>query len=63
MPGDRIPTDLFTAKGEPVLVTQLCNRCGHMKPLAAFGLRRIGGKLRSIATCKTCRGAYPRRQP
>ena len=53
----RIPCDLFTADGTPVIVTMVCTRCHRMKPLRAFGLRRIDGKLRSIAQCKRCRRA------
>lgn len=52
-----IPADLFTATGEPVEITQTCTRCRQAKPLRAFGLRRIGGKIRSIPQCKRCRGS------
>jgi hypothetical protein len=50
-----IPCRLFTEDGEEVFITQICTKCGLTKPLKAFGLRRVGRKLRSISQCKACR--------
>lgn len=62
-PAKRAPTPcrLFTAEGVEVFVSQVCTKCHRMKPLAAFGLRRMAdGKIRSIPQCKVCRGGEPR---
>lgn len=55
----RSPIDprVFTSNGEEVEITLTCLQCHAMKPLKEFGLRRMGdGKVRSISTCKECRG-------
>jgi hypothetical protein len=52
-----ISTALFNADGRPVYVTMLCPKCRKVKPLRAFGLRRLAGRLRSISQCKRCRGS------
>lgn len=51
----RIEPRVFLASGEEVLITQVCTRCHQMKPLKEFGLRRLGGVVRSISQCKVCR--------
>ncbi len=50
------PARVFTADGEEVLITLRCPHCRKVKPLSAFGLRRMAdGKIRSCPWCRTCR--------
>jgi ribosomal protein S27AE len=55
MPRARRDRRVFNAAGVEVFITQVCTRCGAAKPLASFGLRLVGGKLRSIPQCSPCR--------
>ncbi len=54
----RRPAQVFDSSGAPVIIRYPCSKCGRMKPLAAFGLRRMGnGQLRNNPQCGPCRGS------
>jgi hypothetical protein len=47
---------VFDEEGQEVFVRKTCPHCGKVKPLAAFGLRRMGdGKIRCCPWCSACR--------
>ncbi len=50
------PAQVYDAEGRPVLITMACPHCHQVKPLAAFGLRRMAnGQIRNCPWCKGCR--------
>lgn len=54
---------VFTAEGHEVFITKPCPRCRRLRPLSAFGLRRMNdGTVRDAPWCKECRN-YPGRIP
>jgi hypothetical protein len=57
-PRRRRPTSIFDGDGNEVLITLMCLKCHHIRPLAQFGLRRMpDGAIRNQPWCRTCRGA------
>jgi hypothetical protein len=57
-PRRRRPTAIFDGDGNEVLITLMCLKCHHIRPLAQFGLRRMpDGAIRNQPWCRTCRGA------
>jgi hypothetical protein len=57
-PRRRRPTSIFDGEGNEVLITLMCLKCHHIRPLAQFGLRRMpDGAIRNQPWCRTCRGA------
>jgi hypothetical protein len=60
----RRPAELFDRDGNPVIVRYPCTECGRMKPVAAFGIRKMNrGELRANTICGPCRGAYQAKRP
>jgi hypothetical protein len=60
----RRPAELFDREGNPVIVRYPCTKCGRMKPVAAFGIRKMNrGELRANTICGPCRGAYVAKKP
>lgn len=50
------PARIFDVDGNEVFVSLRCLHCGETKPLAKFGLRRMGdGKIRNCPWCTACR--------
>ncbi len=50
------PPRVFDADGREVFVSLRCPHCGKTRPLAQFGLRKMGdGKIRNCPWCKACR--------
>ncbi len=57
-PRRRRPSSIFDSDGHEVLITLMCLKCHHIRPLAQFGLRRMpDGAIRNQPWCRTCRGA------
>ena len=57
-PRRRRPASIFDGEGNEVLITLMCLKCHHIRPLAQFGLRRMpDGAIRNQPWCRTCRGA------
>jgi hypothetical protein len=57
-PRRRRPSSIFDTDGNEVLITLMCLKCHHIRPLAQFGLRRMpDGAIRNQPWCRTCRGA------
>jgi len=57
-PRRRRPAAIFDGEGNEVLITLMCLKCHHIRPLAQFGLRRMpDGAIRNQPWCRTCRGA------
>lgn len=49
---------VYDADGNEVLISLMCAKCRSLKPLAAFGLRKMAdGAIRNQPWCRTCRGA------
>jgi hypothetical protein len=70
VPGDARPrrrrgSAIYDAEGNEVLITLMCLKCHHIRPLAQFGLRRMpDGAVRNQPWCRSCRGAAtPKREP
>lgn len=52
----RRPARVFDGEGNEVFITLTCPRCRRTRPLAQFGLRRMGDKkIRNAPWCKACR--------
>lgn len=50
------PSRVFDEAGNEVFITMMCPHCRRMRPLRAFGLRRMaGGQIRNCPWCKACR--------
>lgn len=64
-PRRRRASTIFDGDGNEVLITLVCLKCHHIRPLAQFGLRRMpDGAIRNQPWCRTCRGAAtPKRKP
>jgi hypothetical protein len=64
-PRRRRASTIFDGDGHEVLITLMCLKCHHIRPLAQFGLRRMpDGAIRNQPWCRTCRGAAtPKRKP
>jgi hypothetical protein len=64
-PRKRRASAVFDADGHEVLITLMCLKCHHMRPLAQFGLRKMpDGAIRNQPWCRGCRGAAtPKRKP
>jgi hypothetical protein len=57
-PRRRRATAIFDGDGNEVLITLMCLKCHHIRPLAQFGLRRMpDGAIRNQPWCRPCRGA------
>lgn len=57
-PRRRRASTIFDGDGNEVLMTLMCLKCHHIRPLAQFGLRRMpDGAIRNQPWCRTCRGA------
>jgi hypothetical protein len=57
-PRRRRASTIFDTDGNEVLITLMCLKCHHIRPLAQFGLRRMAdGAIRNQPWCRTCRGA------
>ncbi len=57
-PRRRRPSSIFDTEGNEVLITLMCLKCHHIRPLAQFGLRRMpDGAIRNQPWCRSCRGA------
>jgi hypothetical protein len=53
---------VFDIEGREVFITKLCPRCHAMRPLSAFGLRRMGnGSIRDCPWCRRCRSLATRK--
>jgi hypothetical protein len=47
---------VFDEEGREVFITKLCPHCRLVKPLRAFGLRKMGnGQIRCCPWCRACR--------
>jgi len=54
----RRSADLFDAEGNPVHINLTCLCCKTVKPLAAFGLRKMpNGIIRNQPWCRNCRSS------
>jgi hypothetical protein len=64
-PRRRRGSAIYDGDGNEVLITLMCLKCHHVRPLAQFGLRRMpDGAVRNQPWCRTCRGsATPKRKP
>ena len=64
-PRKRRASAVFDADGHEVLITLMCLKCRHVRPLAQFGLRKMpDGAIRNQPWCRGCRGAAtPKRRP
>ena len=52
----RRSSELFDVEGNPVQITLTCLCCKEVKPLAAFGLRKMpNGVVRNQPWCRACR--------
>jgi hypothetical protein len=57
-PRKRRKSAVYDADGNEVLVSLTCLKCRALKPLAQFGLRKMGdGAIRNQPWCRGCRGA------
>jgi hypothetical protein len=57
-PRRRRASTIYDGDGNEVLITLMCLKCHHIRPLAQFGLRRMpDGAIRNQPWCRTCRGA------
>lgn len=57
-PRRRRASTIYDGDGHEVLITLMCLKCHHIRPLAQFGLRRMpDGAIRNQPWCRTCRGA------
>lgn len=55
-PRKRRKSAVYDFEGREVLITLKCLKCGAMKPLTMFGLRKMGdGAIRNQPWCRTCR--------
>jgi hypothetical protein len=55
-PRKRRKSAVYDADGNEVLITMMCLKCRSMKPLTAFGLRKMAdGAIRNQPWCRTCR--------
>src|SRR6185436_12379970 len=55
-PRKRRKSAVYDADGNEVLITMMCLKCKSMKPLTAFGLRKMAdGAIRNQPWCRTCR--------
>ena len=64
-PKKRRASAVFDADGHEVLITLMCLKCRHVRPLAQFGLRKMpDGAIRNQPWCRGCRGAAtPKKRP
>ena len=64
-PKKRRASAVFDADGHEVLITLMCLKCHHVRPLAQFGLRKMpDGAIRNQPWCRGCRGAAtPKKRP
>jgi hypothetical protein len=64
-PKKRRASAVFDADGHEVLITLMCLKCRHIRPLAQFGLRKMpDGAIRNQPWCRGCRGAAtPKKRP
>ena len=64
-PRRRRGSAIYDADGNEVLITLMCLKCHHIRPLAQFGLRRMpDGAVRNQPWCRSCRGAAtPKHRP
>jgi hypothetical protein len=64
-PKKRRASAVFDADGHEVLITLMCLKCRHIRPLAQFGLRKMpDGAIRNQPWCRSCRGAAtPKKRP
>jgi len=54
----RRSAELFDVEGNPVHITLTCLCCKEVKPLAAFGLRKMpNGIIRNQPWCRHCRSS------
>lgn len=54
---------VFDEAGAEVFISKMCPHCLRVKPLKAFGLRKMGdGKIRDCPWCRTCRSASGRKE-
>jgi hypothetical protein len=52
------PARVFDADGNEVFITLTCPHCGATRPLAQFGLRKMGnGQIRNAPWCRPCRSS------
>lgn len=60
----RRKASVYDADGNEVFITLLCLKCRNMRPLSAFGLRRMAdGAIRNQPWCRGCRSdASPKRR-
>ena len=55
-PRKRRKSAVYDADGNEVLITMMCLKCRAMKPLTAFGLRKMAdGAIRNQPWCRGCR--------
>lgn len=60
----RRKTSIYDADGNEVFITLLCLKCHQMRPLSAFGLRKMAdGAIRNQPWCRPCRSdASPKKR-
>jgi hypothetical protein len=57
-------SSVYDADGNEVFITLVCLKCRKMRPLAQFGLRRMGdGAIRNQPWCRTCRSGASAENP
>jgi hypothetical protein len=63
-PRQRRKSAVYDSDGHEVLITLMCLKCRKMRPLAQFGLRKMGdGAIRNQPWCRGCRSAAtPKKQ-
>jgi hypothetical protein len=63
-PRRRRGSAIYDGDGNEVLITLMCLKCHHVRPLAQFGLRRMpDGAVRNQPWCRSCRGSVtPKRK-
>ncbi|HET6439935.1 MAG TPA: hypothetical protein VFG59_17855 [Anaeromyxobacter sp.] len=51
-------SSVYDAEGHEVFITLMCLKCGKIRPLSQFGLRRMAdGAIRNQPWCRSCRSA------
>jgi len=63
-PRKRRKTAVYDHEGHEILITLMCLKCRNIKPLAQFGLRKMGdGAIRNQPWCRTCRSGAGAKKP
>ena len=57
-------SSVYDAEGNEVFITLVCLKCRRMRPLAQFGLRKMGdGAIRNQPWCRPCRAGASAENP